>query len=138
MILIQVLSYTQTPQEFLNGNTANQKVVSGSVYDSADVDWYKVYLPADNQTVLSINSTALSDMGHFRIFDENLNPVDDVLHHKDPSILGATPYYVSIPSAGDYYVRVSTDVIGGDYLFTIGGPNYGANLTFIPPRAPAR
>lgn len=80
------------------------------------------------QDVLSINGSTGSAMT-FEVSDSpfNLDPIAHVEYQKDINFKwGAYPYYVNIPSDGDYYVKVFNNQVGspGDYLFTIGSPNY--------------
>lgn len=79
-------------------------------------------MPKDSNTILSINSKAYPI---FEIYDENLSIVmPELTHVHDYNFNGAFPYRVNIPSSGYYYVKVSNNILGGDYLFTIGSPNY--------------
>ena len=112
------------PSTVVKGKYEGQNVVSGKVSDASDVDWYKVYLPADSNTIFAINSTSLSGLGKIEILDEKQNIVSAFTHKQNTKILGATPYRVSIPKSGNYYVKIYSTIKGGDYLFTIGGPNY--------------
>ncbi|MBE6049349.1 MAG: hypothetical protein E7214_01465 [Clostridium sp.] len=112
------------PSTVITAKYEGQNVVEGNVADSSDVDWYKVYLPADNNTIFAINSTSLSYDSNIEILDENLNIVSAFKHIQDTKKLGATPYKVKISKEGYYYVKISSIVRGGNYLFTIGGPNY--------------
>ncbi|OHW61211.1 hypothetical protein EUAN_24360 [Andreesenia angusta] len=59
------------PAEFIKGNNSSQRVVSGTI-DEADQDWYKVYLPKDSNTILSVNSKVYPI---FEIYDEDLNTI---------------------------------------------------------------
>ncbi|WP_446896970.1 hypothetical protein ACSVC9_08005 [Clostridium sp. LBM24168] len=121
----------ENPAEIVNGNYQGQYVAIGSLSDSTDEDWYKVYLPADSKTILGINSSKLSNVGYFDIYDQNLNHITNVNHVQDPSYFGPTPYRINIPTAGYYYIKVHSDLIGGDYRFYIGGPDYSVdNYTY--------
>ena len=113
------------------GKYNGQNVISGNIDDASDVDWYKVYLPADNNTIFAINSPKLS--GKIEILDENLNIVKGFTHRQNTNMRGATPYRVPINKSGTYYVKIYSIVGGGDYLFTIGGPNYSVDsYTYKP------
>ena len=111
--------------EMGQGKFTSQRVVAGSVYNDYDADWYIVNLPADDNTVLSINHSVITPL-FFEVYDENLNLVQGVEHYDDPMFIGAQPYYVNIPMLGDYYVKVSANTYGNEipYKFTIGSPNY--------------
>lgn len=126
----------ENPAQIVNGDYSGQYVTVGTLTDSTDKDWYKVYLPADRNTILGINSTALNGTGTFSIYNENLNLISQISHQKDPSIIGTTPYYINIPTAGYYYVEVSSTLNGGSYRFHIGGPDYTVdNYTYTAPSA---
>lgn len=106
-----------------------QNVVKGSLSSGTDVDWYKVYLPAGTQ-ILSINSTALSSDGIWNIYSTDGDLIDRVYHTQNSSkYFGATPYKITIPSSAFYYIKVASSSanISGDYLFSIGNPNYNVN-----------
>lgn len=107
----------------INGYSGGN-VVSGSIKDTTDQDWYKVYLPADSSTVLGINSEDLDGTGYFEVYDENLNLVSKTLNMKNFSILGATSHYVNIPKSGYYYIKVYSTSRVGNYIFFIGTPSY--------------
>lgn len=111
------------PAKFVTGNTEGQSNTIGNISDIQDNDWYKVYLPVNSTTVLTVNSPSLSGTGVFDVYDENLNIVSKISHNN----MGITPYYINISTAGYYYVRVSSSLLVGDYLFTIGDPCYNVN-----------
>lgn len=117
----------EDPAQIITGNYTSQQVVIGNLTDGTDQDWYKVYLPANSNTILGINSSALSYKGDFEIYDENLNLISRITHVQDSSYFGAIPYYANIQTTGFYYVKVSTISDGGDYRFYIGGPDYALN-----------
>lgn len=124
------------PSTVITGKYQGQNVVDGSISDASDVDWYRVYLPADNNTIFAMNSTSLSYDSNIEILDENLNIVSAFKHIQDTKKLGATPYKVKISKEGYYYVKISSVVRGGKYLFTIGGPNYTVDqYTYDSPNA---
>ncbi|AJA46869.1 hypothetical protein CPAST_c07690 [Clostridium pasteurianum DSM 525 = ATCC 6013] len=112
------------PAKVISGNYENQNTVIGNVTDTSDEDWYKVYLPADENTILSINSSALSGTGIFDVYDENLNLISTVLYQKDYSVMGFKAYRIGIPTSGNYYVKVSSSLTTGEYRFSIGKPTY--------------
>lgn len=109
------------PELVISGNQTGQYVAKGTISDTSDTDWYKVYLPANSQTVLSLNGKSGNK---FEVFSQDFSLLKQVNFLKDPNFIGAFPHYVSIPSSGYYYVKVSTYAAGGSYLFTIGEPNY--------------
>ena len=81
----------------------------------------------NSNTLLAINnvdSTSISGSGIFDIYDKNMNPILETLYTKDHTVLGPTPYRVNILTDGYYYIKVSSSYSIGNYLFTIGGPNY--------------
>jgi hypothetical protein len=114
----------EDPASVASGNYNGQNVVVGNIANSTDQDWYKVYLPANSNTILGINSTALSGTGFFDVYDDSFNLIKTISYQKNSSYFGTTPYYVSIPTTGYYYVKVYSAVNGGDYRFYIGGPDY--------------
>lgn len=104
-----------------------QSVVSGDISDVTDQDWYKVYLPANDNTILGINSEDLDGTGYFDIYDKDSQLVKSILNRKDYSVRGATPFKVSIPKDGYYYINVHSNIRTGSYLFFIGTPDYELN-----------
>ncbi|MBE1555986.1 PPC domain-containing protein [Sporosarcina limicola] len=118
------------PSQMLIGNNTSQKVVAGSLESQLDEDWYKVSLPANAETVLSINGSTGMRMT-VDVFDSNFTRIRSVDFQKDPSFSGAYPYIVDIPSSGDYYVKVFNPIgITQGYLFTIGSPNYSLDTYY--------
>lgn len=113
------------PTQLIDGDTTSQKVLSGQLENNLDEDWYKVTLPKDSETVLSINGSRMS----VEVYDSNFSRIFKEDYQRDPSfLLGAYPYWLDIPEGGDYYVRVH-NLIGtdGGYRFTIGSPNYSVD-----------
>ncbi|MCH4200135.1 MAG: hypothetical protein LKF87_10210 [Clostridium tyrobutyricum] len=117
----------EDPSKVVNGNRNGQYVAVGTFSDSNDEDWYKVYLPASDKTILGINTSKISVASDFDIYDENLNLVKSISYVKDPSYLGPTPYYIDIPNTGYYYIRVHSNASSGEYRFYIGGPDYSVD-----------
>ncbi|MBK1811925.1 hypothetical protein JHL18_14990 [Clostridium sp. YIM B02505] len=117
----------EDPSKVVTGNYDGQNVVIGSITSSIDEDWYKVYLPANSNTILGINSTSLSATGFFDIYDESLNLVKSISYQKNSAYFGATPYYVNITVAGYYYVKAYSPLTTGEYRFFIGGSDYTVN-----------
>lgn len=118
-----------TPSSTVNASYSGQFVADGNISDEYDYNWYKIYLNANPETVLSINSKDLSYSGKWEIFSGEAFkvPILSITHIQDYSHLGATPYYVNIPTSGYYYVRVSSPVATGNYRFTLGGCNYAVD-----------
>ncbi len=113
------------PAQMINGNNESQKVLSGKLESSTDEDWYLVRLES-GRNILSINGSTSSAMS-FLVLDSSLERINEVNFQKDLTFKwGAFPHYVDIPTEGDYYVVVLNNRIGssGEYLFTIGSPNY--------------
>lgn len=117
----------EDPSKIISGNYDGQNVVVGNITSTTDEDWYKVYLPANSRTILGINSSALSGSSFFDVYDENLNLIRKVDYVSSSAYFGATPFYVNIPTAGYYYVKVSSTLLTGEYRFYIGGPDYALN-----------
>lgn len=119
----QIERNNHNPSQTIVGNNTSQKVLVGNVEDSNDVDWYKVNLPANLETILAINPTL--GVLKFEVYDEYFNRIFNEEVSKDPNFLGAKPHYVQIQSEGTYYVKVSNAAgASGEYRFTIGSPNY--------------
>ncbi|WP_146553194.1 hypothetical protein [Rummeliibacillus sp. SL167] len=119
----QIERNNHNPSQTIVGNNTSQKVLVGNVEDSNDVDWYKVNLPANLETILAINPTL--GVLKFEVHDEYFNRIFNEEVSKDPNFLGAKPHYVQIQSEGTYYVKVSNAAgASGEYRFTIGSPNY--------------
>lgn len=60
----------------------------------------------------------------FDIYDENMNLIENVKHHQEVDLFGASAYKLIIPKTGNYYIKVTSPLRLGEYRFSIGGPNY--------------
>ncbi|WP_243154904.1 hypothetical protein [Clostridium thermarum] len=109
----------EDPSKIVTGNYDGQNVVVGNITSTTDQDWYKVYLPANSNTIIGINSSALSGTGYFNVYDENFNLVKSITYQKNSAYFGATPFYVNIPTSGYYYVKVYSTLLTGEYRFYI-------------------
>jgi hypothetical protein len=125
-----------TPTQYQNADNSQQHVISGSLTSGSDENWYYLYLPADpsgNNTFLSINCQYLTA----DVYDSNQNILFSRTYIKSTVHLGARSYRVPIDTAGYYYIRLY-GLVGsdGDYLMTMGGPNYaGGHIDFTAPAA---
>ena len=126
---------TQTPDEFMANNSANQHVAVGTLSPGQE-HWYKIFLSANPKTVLSINTWGLSA----NVLDSDLNIISSEYFAKDPIKLGSVPKYVNIQSAGYYYIRLYDASSTGEYRVLMGKPTYltgkytynGSTMTLTP------
>jgi hypothetical protein len=115
----ELLMTTQTPAEFYVANNANQHVAVGTL-SPGEEHWYRIFLTANSETVLGINTWRLSA----EVFDSNLNLIFSEIFIKDPSKTGSIPQYVDIQSSGYYYVRLYGAITTDEYRLHMGVPIY--------------
>lgn len=93
------------------------QIINGTI-TSEDQDWYKVYLTAGTN-YMSCNGNPYN----FRIENEDGSYSLERRYTKSRS--GVTPYRLTIPESGYYYVKITgMTSTSSSYLFTIGGPTY--------------
>jgi hypothetical protein len=114
-----LLMTTQTPDEFYAGNGSHQHVAVGNLSPGQE-HWYQIFLTANSQTILGINTWGLSA----DVLDSNLNIISSDYFAKDPIKLGSVPKYVDIQSAGYYYIRLYDASSTGEYRVHMGNPTY--------------
>jgi hypothetical protein len=118
----ELLRTTQTPAEFYAGNTTNQHVAVGTLSPGQE-HWYKIFLPANSQTILGMTTWELSA----DIFDSNLTFISTEYFIRDPMKTTPIPKYVDIQTSGYYYIRLYGAVSTNEYRVYMGGPTYLAN-----------
>ena len=114
-----------TPESRLAVDLSKEQVVVGTLPSLSAQHWYKVFLPANPQTVLSVNTYG----AHVDVCDANKNNLFSKFFVKD-YVEGIAAEYVDIPTAGWYYIQVYNG--SGEYRMTIGNPNYSLDTLTFP------
>lgn len=117
----EIRANNHDPAGLVNYDYSSQSFVRGHL-NRMESDFFKVHLPANNQTVLAIKSRSYPS---FKIYDSNYKLiVSEIAHMEQNGYYDGRPYYVNIPADGDYYVKVFNRLQSGEYSFSIGTPNY--------------
>ncbi len=103
----------------------SEQITEGTT-SNEDQDWFKVFLTAGTN-YMSCNG----DPFNFRIENEQGSFTLEKKYIK--SKFGVTPYTVTIPESGDYYVKITgMTSTTSKYLFAIGGPTYELGKIEVP------
>jgi len=114
-----------TPESRLAIDLSKEQVVVGTLPTLGAEHWYKVYLPANPLTVLSVNTYSAT----VDVYDASLNTLYSGFFVKD-FVEGIAAVYVEILTAGWYYIKVYSGL--GEYRMTIGNPNYNLDTLTFP------